>query len=69
MKHGKLRLISTEKENIMATAPKKLPPWLDKAEKKEGKKEPKESTKMKRKEHMMGMEKYKSGGKVKRGKC
>lgn len=48
----------------MAAAPKKLPPWLAKAEKKEGKKEPKESMKMMGKEKMMGIEKYKSGGKV-----
>lgn len=52
----------------MATVSKKLPPWLAKAEKKEGKKEPKESMKMTRKERMMGMEKHKFGGKVKRGK-
>ena len=35
-----------------------------KSEKKEGKKEPKESMKMMGKEKMMGVEKYKAGGKV-----
>lgn len=54
----------------MAAATKKLPPWLAKAEKKEGKTEPKkESMKMMGKEKMMGIEKYKSGGKVGKKKC
>lgn len=35
-----------------------------KSEKKEGKKEPKEPTKMMGKEKMMGVEGYKAGGKV-----
>lgn len=53
-------------------APKNLNPFakmaMKKAEKKEGKKEPKESKKMMGKEKMMGMDKpmpFKSGGKVK----
>lgn len=57
----------------MATAPKKLPPWLAKAEKKEGKKEPKESMKMMGKEKMMGVEKMmgkeKMTGKATKKKC
>lgn len=45
----------------MATAPKKLPPWMDKAEKKKGK-VPKEPMKMMGKEKMMA-------GKMKKGGC
>ena len=37
---------------------------MKKSEKKEGKREPKESMKMMGKEKMMGIEKYKAGGKV-----
>lgn len=48
-------------------APKKLPPWPEKVEKKEGKKEPKASAKMKGKERAAGFEKHKFGAKAKKG--
>ena len=57
------RKVSTSKPNPFAKM------MMAKAEKKEGKKEPKESMKMMGKEKMMGIEKYKSGGKVGKKKC
>lgn len=54
----------------MATAPKKLPPWMAKSEKGESKKsEKKESMKMMGKEKKAGIEKHMASGKAKKGGC